>query len=305
MNIALCNRPETWPGGDMVQLRGYQKALQKLGHKADYLPHPIQSKSYDEAWIFHMNFWWALNHAIAASKLSIPYKLFALYYPNLDGSISMTDMQWMIDNATDVYCLSVEEAYQLKKSGLDVNNNKFPIIDNGVDKDIFYSSSNFRDGVISVGRFLADKGHHRVIEACKKLGFPLTIAGFKCDDIYEDFCKALAEKHDVDIWSNLTQEQLALMYNQSKVIVCASSSERNNLAILEGAACGATTVDSINNMAYAHHQSFGLEKGFYVTVPSSQVDLVEKIKLAWDNPRDCSAYIKDWSDIVKDILYNG
>ena len=297
MNIALCNRPETWPGGDMVQLRGYQKALQKLGHKADYLSHPIQSKSYDEAWIFHVNFYWALNHVKAAVKYNIPYRLFPIYYPELHEMINLSDIQYMFDHAIKVYYLSEAESLDVRQDNFSVPCARYKVIDNGVDTDIFYPFLRQPCGVVSVGRFLESKGLHHVIECCKTLGFPLEIIGFTSDIRYEDYCRELAEGSYTNISCNLSQKDMASIFSGCRVIVCASHSERNNLAILEGAACGVTPVDSIYNRAFPLH-------GFYVANPHDHKNLTEMIELAWNSPLDYSSHIKDWSDIVKDILNN-
>jgi glycosyltransferase involved in cell wall biosynthesis len=46
---------------------------------------------------------------------------------------------------------------------------------------------------------------------------------------------------------SVSQTELAELYNQTKVYVCASTSERNNLCVLEAAQCGCDIINSTEN----------------------------------------------------------
>jgi glycosyltransferase involved in cell wall biosynthesis len=55
--------------------------------------------------------------------------------------------------------------------------NLFPYIENGVEVDAFNARSGRRDYALALGRICYEKGYHIALEAAKKAGIPLRIAG--------------------------------------------------------------------------------------------------------------------------------
>lgn len=273
MKILLCNRDERGHvGGDMILLRNYQKSLQKMGYEADYMSNlHINTKMYDMVWLFHINFGWVKHQWKSAVDHGTPYCVFSIFYPGLYSDTDHDTMEKILYGAKMVFCSSKEEEMLLLQ--------EFPkaltvVIDNGVDKEVFKNRNPEnkveRDFVMAASA-RGGKGEKRIEKACQELGLP-----FK-------------------YFQGLSQEELAHVYSIAKVYVCGSDSERNNLMVLEAAACGTTVVDSVHNMAYPLHD-------FLVANPLDHEDLKEKIKQAWDNPTDMSDRVRSWDDVVREIL---
>jgi glycosyltransferase involved in cell wall biosynthesis len=295
MHIALLNRDEiSHVGGDAVQLRGYQKALRRLGHDADYLSagsHDL--RRYHEAWLFHVNFPWCSCHYRTARTWDLPIRLFPIYYPKSHGMPAET-MVFLYAKA--IYPLSeVEKLEMLTELDLPLSvASKMRVIPNGVDRNIFFDRGVERKYVMSAGRYETYKGHYRVAQAASALGLPFLIVGAVWDHELHDQCRALCGPDSL-VLDNVTQDELAVLYSQARVYVCASTSERNNLAILEAAACGATVINSSENRGNAWLSAPTVD-------PTNQAELKAAIQRAWGNPISYSTEVKSWDDVVREIL---
>jgi glycosyltransferase involved in cell wall biosynthesis len=296
MKIALCNRdPKSHVGGDVIQVYGYIKALKKLGHDAEYI-HALDfdASKYDEIWLHHINFGWTGRQYQSAIKANVPYRVFAVFYPDLRSDMTIGLMHEVMKGAKSVYCFSDNEANDLKHEFSDIN----PIIiRNGVDKDIFNTNGavdSERSGVLSIGRYEKFKGHKIVLEACKDLGLPVTVVGSIGDWGYFRECQNVGYGNVV--LEVFDQKELAeKYYKKSRVVVCASSSERSNLTILEGAACGATPLDSVYNRAH-------VQNWFYFSDPLNFDKFKQDLKYVYENLINFSDKIPSWEDIIKEIL---
>jgi len=296
MNVVLCNRdPRAHIGGDAVQVYGYIKALKKLGHDAEYIwALDFNASRFDEAWLFHATFGWTVRQWRSVQNAGIPYRVFTIYYPGIYSDNNHVTTYEILKGAKAVYSLSNKEDREFHEEFPDI---KTIIIDNGVDKDIFRPDGFKREEgkVLSVGRYGEGKGQLSVINACIKLNLPVLTIGSVGESDYMSKCFAMDNGNNVRCLGGLKNEEMPDYYRGAKVYVCASSDERNNLTVLEAAACGSTVIDTIYNRAAADHF-------FKIIDPKKSEELEAAILEAWNNPISHVDKIKSWDDIIRNIL---
>lgn len=122
-----------------------------------------------------------------------------------------------------------QSRYEAKK----LNNPKTIIIPPMVDT-VFKNNHIDRRFVHTNGRYDRFKRHAFVLKACKDLNLPCITAGFIQDKAYYDECGLL----EGTLLGLATPEQLANIYNQSRIYVCASLAECNSGSVHEAIACG-------------------------------------------------------------------
>jgi glycosyltransferase involved in cell wall biosynthesis len=297
MKIALLNRDETTHvGGDAIQLRGYQAALKKLGHEADYLSAlDPELRGYGEAWLFHVNFSWCVPHYLAARSQGIPVRLFPIYYTKSHKTCGMAE-QGVFLYAKDIYALSETEVFEMVFEMDLPGTDKFHVIPNGVDKGIFYDRGLERKYVMTAGRYESYKGHLRVAEAANAMGLPFLTVGAVADNDPEvqNQCRAICGPDSL-VLDVVTQDELAKLYSQARVYVCGSNTERNNLTILEAAACGATVVNSVGNRGHGWLSAPVME-------PTKPEELQAAIQEAWQNPHNYAGEVRTWDSVIEEIL---
>lgn len=305
MKFILCNRDESHTGGDMIQLRGYQKALKELGHEAVYL-HPNNwyrpTKYYDEAWIFHCNFDWTWNMYRSIKESGVPFRMIPIFYKGLYVNTDKKKIYQMISDAKSVHCLSSIECNEMIEE-LELSEElqaKMFVIPNGVDEAIFNyepkqeSCLNNSTYVVSTGRLSSEKGFHYIIEACKKIQMPVVIIGAKWDAEYR---QSLLDMGYGTIIDELPQEQLCKVLKDAAIYVCAAENERNNLSLIEGIACGAKPISSLGNRG---NEWF---PGITIIDPKNIDSLASAIKMVSRANLSRPAYqIPSWKDIVQMIL---
>ncbi len=286
----------------MVQLRAYEKALNALGHEAEYRSgEDPDLAGYDEAWLFNINFKWTLSQARAAKRAGVPYRVFAIYYPlAVYQENGFSEMREIAGEAKKVYALSLPEKLEIREElyeGYEPSN--LEIIDNGVNKDLFNKDRPDveRIGVISVGRICPQKGTLRLIEACASLDLPLTLIGQAQDSGYMEACMGAAQKSRtvVEFKGPMDQAAVAAQLALARLFVLSSLDDRNSLSLLEAAASGCMVLDSKYNRA-------SIEHGFPIADPKNEDSFKMEIKRAYKHPRDFSANVKSWEEIVADIL---
>lgn len=298
MRITLLNRKEEdHLGGDMIQLREYEKVLKKLGHVVDYQwgLKPDLSKT-DEVFMFHCQFGWNNRQYQEIKRVGIPYRVFAIFYPGVYSDNDVFTVKAILEGAKAIYCLSEKEKNEMI-SEVELSQNaidKIDIIPNGVDKNIFYDERLERKYVMTAGRYDKTKGHLLVAKICKELGLPFITVGPVWDREEKDSCSRSATG-DCIISEEVSQRDLNILYNKAKVYVCASGSERNNLCVLEAAATGASIVNSTLNRGYIWLDAPAIN-------PYNRESLKEEILRSYNNPKDYSSEIVSWDKVIKLIL---
>jgi glycosyltransferase involved in cell wall biosynthesis len=298
MKYLLLNRnEESHLGGDSIQLRAYQKELIKLGHEADYKSElflRLKALGYDEAFIFHCNFGWNVYHWQACTTANLPYSVFAIFYPGVYSDTNHDRIAEILGGAKKVFCLSNEEAKELSAEfpGLSIR-----IINNGVDKEIFTpvgekAKSDF-PYLLSVGRVEEMKGHMITVKVAQALGMDAYIIGPKWSEEYKDLL--LASYNRVHVLDPMHQTELAKYYRGAEAYICGSGSERNSLTVLEAASCGIPVINSTKNRG---KEWLSAPCGD----PASVESYIAAVKEELANPKDRSAEVPSWADIVNQIL---
>jgi glycosyltransferase involved in cell wall biosynthesis len=293
VKIALLNRDEgSHLGGDAVQVRGYEAALKKLGHEVKYFHQlfpPING--YNLAILFHINFHWTIWHYQAVKARGYPYKVVAIYYKGVYSDTNHDMMYEILRNAKDVYCLSHAESDELREEFSEIHPK---VVNNGVDKELFRDKGLERKYVMTAGRYVDEKGHLRVVEACRELDLPALVVGPDWDKDYKKKCIEGANSKSM-ILGPVSQEEMSNYYNMSKVYVCASVDERNSLTTLEAASCGCGIVNSIYNRGKEWLSSFAIDI-------KDKEALKSAIKSVYHQPVKVAHEVPSWDDIVKEIL---
>jgi glycosyltransferase involved in cell wall biosynthesis len=298
MKITLLNRNEAdHVGGDMIQLREYEKVLRALGHDVDYywaLNPKIEGQ--DEWWMFHCQFGWNYHQYQVVRASGIPYRVFAIFYPGVYSDIQWPETHEILEGAKAIYCLSEEEKQEMiaeqKLSPEAIS--RIHIIPNGVDKKVFNDKGFDRRYVMTAGRYDQTKGHLLVAEIAKELNLPFLTVGPVWTQSEIDGCRKL-EGRDDEVLGPVDQEELNDLYNQAKVYVCASGSERNNLCILEAAATGAAVINSTRNRG---------NKWLSAPVVDSRNrdELKAAILEAYNDPKIYEDEIVSWEEVINQIL---
>ena len=295
MKVLLLNRAEdSHRGGDAIHLRAYQRALKELGHIADYKPElNPDANGYDVAVLWHLNFGWTRYQWNAINRSHTPYYVVAIYYPGIYSDTDHETMQKIVDGAIRVITLSPKEDEELKK---EFPNARTQILSNGVAKSIFNPSGPRFDRlpfIMSAGRYTSSKGLMVVSHIAKQLGLPVVIAGMTWDPDYMD--AILKDNPRAELLLNLNQEELAKYYRSCGLYVCASLDDRDNLTVLEAAACGVPVIDSVYNR--------GSSRGWFVTVdPKDEKALMDNIQDMFGKKDDHSNLVPDWKVIVQQML---
>jgi glycosyltransferase involved in cell wall biosynthesis len=302
--IAICNRnPADHYGGDLVQVWGYQEALRKLGYQVDYHWELFPNlNGYSYAILTHANLGWTDRQVQSVWAANIPYTVVAVWYPNLYSDTTQERVKELINRANKIVCFSKEESQEMitELELSQATQDKIVIVPNGVDKSIFNKDKKpgeerlpMSDFVMSAGRCDRLKQFHLVIEACKKLNLPVVIAASKWEQSYRDELKAIWNK--AIVLDQLDQVELAKWYRSSKVYVCASQGERDNLGILEAAACGSSVVNTIHNRGKTNLSAPSVE-------PQDSTELELAIMEAYLHPKDYSSEVRNWSEIVQNVI---
>ena len=299
MHIALCNRnPDSHMGGDNIQVFGYKSALEGLGHQVDFHWELFPNlKGYDYAILTHATMGWTDRQYQSVVAADLLFTLVAVFYPGVYSDTTPDRVREMCRKANRIVCFSRNEQDEMiAELGLQDITYKFVVVPNGVDKRIFSKGGEtapFSGFVMSAGRCDRLKQFHLVVKACKNLGLPVVIAASKWDDGYRDELKAEWDK--ATILDQMGQEELAKWYRSSTAYVCASAGERDNLCILEAAACGSSVVNTNYNRGRLNLTAPSVD-------PGNAEALQDAISTAYNSSVDYSGEVKDWRDIVRKIL---
>jgi glycosyltransferase involved in cell wall biosynthesis len=291
MRVLFANRdPKKWVGGDALQVERTMEALNRLGIETEFTSrgdNPLDK--YDLVHIFHINFYWTKEMYENCISKNKPYVISAIFFPQV-FDVPKHEMFKFAVNAKKIICLSEKEKDEMI-SLLGVAPDKFVVIPNGVDKNIFKKGKEKRDGfVLSVGRLGEPmKGADLGLEACKKARLKYVYVGESKDT---DHAKEL--KTQLEHYEYLSPQELASLYRRASVYLCPSLSERQSLAVLEAAACGCPIVDSI------HNRGNTLLPSSIITDPQ---DIDQTSKALKDQLNKINNdKVPSWDDVAKQIL---
>ena len=316
MKIVLFNRDESrWGGGDMIQVRALEKALNLAGHSASYrYDVSFDMSDVDEAWLFHVNYDWTMAHYQKCRQSNKPYRLFAIFYP-WHVHNSKEQMRELITNSIVTYALSHQEKQEMIDFiGLNLDEaSKIEILSNGYDESIFNRGNGTEErgsgGVIGVGRIESLKRFDLLITSCEQALVPVVICGSdgeaglrdKLSKIYTRCCISGTRGEEdgaLKFTGGISQQELVNYYRSARVCVLTSEGERYGLSLPESIACGCRVV---SNPGVRGNEWF---PGITVVNQHDTNALAEAIKKEWDlyGTEYTEFKLKTWSDIIKEIF---
>lgn len=124
-----------------------------------------------------------------------------------------------------------------------IEESKIVEIGNAVDTELYQPNSNVEKiyDVVTVSRLVPVKQIDELIVACAKLNLSLAIVGD--GPLFTDLrTLAIKLKSNVSFLGQKNQEQLPLIYQQSRVFVLNSQIEATSYALLEARSCGLTSI---------------------------------------------------------------
>lgn len=242
MKILYQNRPpESWIGGDAIQLGKTMEAAEKLGHETEFAvtKSPLQYREFDLIHCFNFSMKWTKNHIIIAKLHKKPLVCSMIYHES-DMFIPYEEQQLLLD-AVDAQIYLVPGELERVKRHLRVDESKVHFVPNGIDEHWFEPQSvdpSVGDYVLTVGRIEPHKGQLGVAKACKELNIPYVCIGEKTDIAYANKC----EKEAAEILNPMKPEDLKRFYASCKVFALASRAEVMPLTIMEAGAQQANIV---------------------------------------------------------------
>lgn len=169
----------------------------------------------------------------------------------------------------------------------------FEVVPNAVDTDLFnpyrdlplptkLAELGIESGqyVLEVARIEPCKNQLALIEATKKLGFPLVLIGPEVDEVYVRECKRASDGYPVYFLGPVPHEELAAYYFHAKVHALPSWRETPGLASLEAAAMGCNIVTTLIGSA---EEYFG-DSAWYCN-PFDQESIVAAVREAYAGER--------------------
>ena len=191
--------------------------------------------------------------------------------------------------------------------------NKIVIIPNGVDVELFKPSNKKNNQVLFVGRATFAKGIDTLIKVSDYIDSNIIIVTTK---ISEKTLALVEKKKNIEILMNLSHEDLAKIYSQSKIFVLPSITEEQPLTVLEAMATSLpiiTTKEGASNLILDGKNGIIINERDYKTLALSinklinnkeESDKIGKLnrsivekKYSWDIIADET--IKVYSGVIK------
>lgn len=175
---------------------------------------------------------------------------------------------------------------------------------NGIDTDKFPFSVHPGHGLVSVGRMIAEKGHHVSLEVARALGMPLTFAtwmneGIKNSAYYKEKIEPFIDGKNIVLNSLMQGQSLASAYqNASALLFPIQWEEPFGLVMIEAMSCG-TPVIAYNRGSVSEIVKDGVT-GFVVDPKEGVPGLVAAVKRIGEIDRAaCRKHVEEHFTIAK------
>ncbi len=289
LKLLMQNRdPLLWPGGDVVAVNGFSKALKKVGvnivQEHDY---SVPADEFDVVMSWSINYPWVLSHLINAKLAGKPFIVFAL-------STNVNDKNFqklIIDYADGIIFLSPSEKATVSKY-LDkkIPEKKSFYVEVGVSNYFSSSKTTGKKGVLCVGRIEERKNQLNLVKACVKLNLPLKVVGHIADEGYYSQCLQAAEGYEnIEFIPYVSNSELKELYIKSKVVANVATFEPWGLTIREAGLANCNIL--MTNKTYV--------KGDYPQVwwvdPKSVDNISQQLEIAYKakNTQALKKYVAD------------
>jgi len=289
LSVAVFFKPKlNWKCGASHQLQILTDGLRSRGHRVSTFTDPAADLSgHDVAFVTSLNEPFSSSLADRCKARGVPLVIKAVHHPLFGVSVPLLKM---MDDAAFITVESQAETDALLSclSPYWAKGKYIPKIVEmkpAVHPDI-YPMNLPRDGVHLNGRYDRNKGHLRVLRACKELEVRVSVAGHpQYVDVYNE---CLREGYG-EVLGELSKDELRLQYNRAKVYVCASGVEVSSTSVCEAIACGCVVVSSPT-----HLMNSSFTKPGYI-VYASEDTLKDSIKQALKVKKQENGY---WTDTM-------
>lgn len=203
-------------------------------------------RKYD---IVHLHFFYPLIFLIILYKLIHPKTMLIVTYHGTDINnhgntrMGLKMFRWCARYINHHIAVGSELAHVVRDK---LNAVSVDVVPAGIDEKIFFPETGVKKeyDFIFVGSFYTEKGIPEFIKAIKLLNdhrirFCFVGSGPLLNDL-----KQLKSNFDITIFQNQTQDQLRMLYNQSKFMVLPSKRESFGLVVSEALFCGTPAIVS-------------------------------------------------------------
>jgi glycosyltransferase involved in cell wall biosynthesis len=302
MRILFTNEEElTYFSGCQKQVAMLMKNMSDRGHSVEFSNQSgIDLTPFDAVYVTHVHLPFTYEVCRNCVQQRKKFLVKTLCYPEVydDGyrdhmpnslhNRNSHQVPFVAKHASYLICESPDEKKHLL-SKCDEREDKFVLVQPGVDERFQNTGKPLsqRNLVHCNGNYSAQKGFGILMEACKELSLPLVMCGNPSNNA--GFYHGLIENID---WraSQLyalgikNEEQLAEIYNETRVYVCGSDRELSSTSVCEAIACGCRVVSSSRHLA----NSNWLKSGYYVFNYSDPSGLKDVLFRAYhsDDPQE-------------------
>lgn len=205
---------------------------------------PYFFKKYD---LIHVHYFFPFSLLASAYKILRPKTVFV-------ATIHGTDVTSLINSATTKFIFSKAALFvdYLIVVGKDIGheaelklNRKYDLVlSAGVDSTIFYPIPETikKYDFVFAGSFIARKGLDILIAGIKKSGITNARFCFLGSGEFQYMIEELAKSFTLDMFINLTQDQMREVFNESRFIILPSREEPFGLVITEALYCGTPAI---------------------------------------------------------------
>lgn len=301
MKILILHRPTDIPGGDLLTVAEYAKALRKLDVEVDTRSADELGGDWSEYDFIHL--WaacspdWGLPVAMEAEKQEKPLIITPSWWgreirqwfyghagedlaENYTPAVAET-----LKRANVFFCCTMSEAVECWKLAPGVS---------ALARMMGHPPLNVEvqepeDYVLCLGRIEAHKNQQTLAQACKMIGVKLICAGH----INHPQIADLAVQQGAEIREHLEFDEAMKLLSKARVHALPSFSETPGLANMEAAMLG---VPGVMGTVGAEPEFFG-DGGIYAN-PWDANSIAVAITQAWEKPRRPWATIPEWRTVA-------
>lgn len=208
---------------------------------ASYLPRHFE--------IIHLHFFYPLIFLLVVYKIFNPSSKLVVTYHGTDihrhgnSKVGKSIFRYCA-KYIDKHIAVGPELSRIVKRKLNVD--EVDIMPAGIDEDVFYREENIEKiyDFIFVGSFYEEKGVKELIKAIKLLGSQKLRYCFVGSGPLLNELEKLDQEYLINIMQNQSQNQLRVLYNQSKFLILPSKRDSFGLVVSEALFCGTPAIVS-------------------------------------------------------------